>query len=125
MYTDMVGYTALGQRDESLSLVAVAAQQRFLRPVLARHGGREVKTMGDTFLVEFTNALEAARCAYDVQRSVREFNLAVPSEKRIHLRVGIHLGDVVENQGDIFGHVVNVTSRIQLLAEDGAPPNAD
>jgi adenylate cyclase len=119
MYTDMVGYTALGQRDESLSLVAVEAQQRLLRPVLARHGGREVKTMGDAFLVEFTSALEAARCAYDVQRSVRDFNLAMPSEKRIHLRVGIHLGDVVENRGDIFGDAVNVASRIQLLAEDG------
>jgi adenylate cyclase len=119
MFTDMVGYTALGQRDESLSLAVVEAQQKLLRPVLARHGGREVKTMGDAFLVEFTNALEAARCAYDVQRSVREFNLALPAEGRIHLRVGIHLGDLMENQGDIFGDAVNVASKIELLAEDG------
>jgi class 3 adenylate cyclase len=67
--------------------------------------------MGGAFLVEFTSALEAARCAYDVQRSVREFNLTLPSEKRIRLRVGIHLGDVVENQGDVFGDAVNVASR--------------
>jgi TolB-like protein/Tfp pilus assembly protein PilF len=119
MYTDMVGYTALGQRDESLSLTIVEAQQKVLGPVLARHGGRVVKTMGDAFLVEFTNALEAARCAYDVQRSVREFNLALSNEKRIHLRVGIHLGDVVEKEGDIFGDAVNVASRIEPLAEDG------
>jgi len=119
MYTDMVGYTALGQRDESLSLAMVEAQQKVLAPVLTRHNGRVVKTMGDAFLVEFTNALEAARCAYDVQRSVKEFNLALSSEKRIHLRVGIHLGDVVEKEGDIFGDAVNVASRIEPLAEDG------
>ena len=119
MYTDMVGYTALGQRDESLSLAMVEAQQKVLGPVLSRHRGRVVKTMGDAFLVEFTNALEAARCAYDVQRSVKEFNLALSNEKRIHLRVGIHLGDVVEKEGDIFGDAVNVASRIEPLAEDG------
>jgi TolB-like protein len=119
MYTDMVGYTALGQRDESLSLATVEAQQKVLGPVLTRHGGRVVKTMGDAFLVEFTNALEGARCAYDIQRSVREFNLALTSEGRIHLRVGIHLGDVVEKEGDIFGDAVNVASRIEPLAEDG------
>jgi len=119
MYTDMVSYTALGQRDESLSLAVVEAQQKVLGPVLARHNGRVVKTMGDAFLIEFTNALEAARCAYDVQRSVREFNLALSSEKRIHLRVGIHLGDVVGREGDIFGDAVNIASRIEPLAEDG------
>ena len=119
MFTDMVGYTALGQKDESLSLAVVEAQQRLLRPVLARHGGREVKTMGDAFLVEFTSAIEAVRCAYDIQRSVREFNLTLSSEKRVHIRVGIHLGEVVEKDGDIFGDAVNVASRIEPLAEDG------
>jgi adenylate cyclase len=119
MYTDMVGYTALGQKDESLSLAVVEAQQNLLRPVLARHRGREVKTMGDAFLVEFVSALEAVRCAYDIQRSVREFDLALPSEKRMHIRIGIHLGEVVEKEGDIYGDAVNVASRIQPLAEDG------
>jgi TolB-like protein/Tfp pilus assembly protein PilF len=119
MFTDMVGYTALGQKDESLSLAVVEAQQRLLRPVLAKHGGREVKTMGDAFLVEFASAIEAVRCAYDIQRSVREFNLTLSSEKRVHIRVGIHLGEVIEKEGDIYGDAVNVASRIQPLAEDG------
>src|SRR5207253_8389366 len=119
MFTDLVDYTALGQRDESLSLAVVDAQQKLLAPVLARHNGREVKTMGDALLVEFPSALDAVWCAYDIQRAVREFNLALSSEKRIHLRVGIHLGDVVENDGDIFGDAVNVASRIQSLAEGG------
>lgn len=119
MFTDMVGYTSLGQRDESLSLALVGEQRKLLRPILARHNGREVKTIGDAFLIEFSSALDAVRCAYDIQRATREFNISLPSEKRIHLRVGVHLGDVVESLGDISGDAVNVASRIEPLAEDG------
>ncbi|HET7404606.1 MAG TPA: adenylate/guanylate cyclase domain-containing protein [Candidatus Bathyarchaeia archaeon] len=119
MYTDMVGYTAIGQRNESLSLSLVDEQRRMVRPILTKHNGREVKTMGDAFLVEFPSSLDAVRSAYDIQRSAREYNISVPEENRIHLRVGIHLGDVVESQGDISGDAVNVASRIEALAEDG------
>ncbi len=119
MFTDMVGYTALGQRNESLSLALVEEQRRIVRPILLRHNGREVKTIGDAFLVEFPNALDAVRCAYDVQRATREFNISVPEESKIQLRVGVHLGDVVESGGDIFGDAVNVASRIESIAEGG------
>lgn len=119
MFTDIVGYTALGQRDESLSLALVEEQRKLLRPIFSRHKGREVKTMGDAFLVEFPNALFAVRCAYDVQRTTREFNISVPTERRLHLRVGVHLGDVVESEGDISGDAVNIASRIEPLAEGG------
>jgi TolB-like protein/class 3 adenylate cyclase len=119
MYTDMVGYTALGQRNEALSLALVEEQRKLIRPILSRFNGREVKTMGDAFLVEFPNALDALRCAYDIQRATREFNVSLSPEKRIHLRIGLHLGDVVESLGDISGDAVNVASRIEPLAEDG------
>ena len=119
MFTDMVGYTALGQRNESLSLALVEEQRKLTRPVLSKHGGREVKTIGDAFLVEFPNAVDAVRCAYDIQRTTREFNLSLDPDKRIHLRVGLHLGEVIEHQGDISGDAVNVASRIEPLAEDG------
>jgi adenylate cyclase len=119
MFTDMVGYTALGQRNEELSLALLEEQRRVLRPILEKHHGREVKTIGDAFMVEFLNALDAVRCAYYIQRGVREVNLSLPAESRIHLRVGVHVGEVVQSGGDISGDAVNVASRIEPLAEDG------
>lgn len=119
MFTDMVGYTALGQRNESLSLTMVDEQRKLIRSILPKHNGREVKTIGDAFLVQFVNALDAVRCAYDIQREVREFNIPLPDDKRLHLRIGLHLGDVEESDGDISGDAVNVASRIESLAEAG------
>jgi adenylate cyclase len=119
MFTDMVGYTSLGQRDESLFIALVEEQRRIIRCLLPRHGGREVKTMGDAFLVEFPNALDAVRCAYGIQRVSREFNFSQPESRKVKLRIGLHLGDVEESNGDIFGDAVNVAPRIEPLAEEG------
>src|SRR5437899_4764783 len=117
MFTDMVGYTTLGQKNESLSLALVDEQRKLIRPILNKHDGREVKTMGDSFLVEFSSALNAVRCAYDIQRAARKYNISLPVERRVHLRVGVHLGDVLNSQGDISGDAVNVASRINYLAD--------
>jgi Adenylate cyclase, family 3 (some proteins contain HAMP domain) len=117
MFTDIVGYTALGQRDESLSLELLEEYRKVLRPIITDNHGREVKTIGDALLVEFSSALDAVNCAYEIQEAMRQFNSSKPDERRIFLRIGIHLGEVIEDDGDILGDAVNVASRIQSLAE--------
>ena len=120
MFTDMVGYTSLGQRNESLALTLAEEQKTIIRRILASHDGREVKALGDGLLVEFSSALEAVRCALQIQRVVRESNLTSPSDQRLGMRIGIHLGDVVQSgDGDISGDAVNVASRVEALADEG------
>ena len=119
MFTDMVGYTLLAQKNEPVSLSVLEDQRNLIRPILSKHNGREVKTIGDAFLIEFSSALDAVRCAYEIQKAAGEYNSSRPEEQLINLRIGIHLGDVVESQGDISGDAVNVASRIGPFAEKG------
>jgi adenylate cyclase len=119
MFTDMVGYTALSQRNEAVALELLEEHRRILRSIFPRFNGTEIKTIGDAFLVEFQSALEAAQCALEIQRTLAKRNPDVSSEHRIELRIGIHVGDVVHREGDIYGDGVNVASRIQLVAGIG------
>jgi len=119
MFTDMVGYSALAQTDEAAALSALAHHNRLLRPVFAKFHGREVKTVGDAFLVEFDSALDATRCALELQRSLREDNRSSPGGWKTQIRIGIHVGDVVQTGGDVLGDAVNIASRIEPLADPG------
>src|SRR5206468_574773 len=103
MFTDMVGFSALAQRNEALALQLLAAHQRELPPVFAAHGGRAVKSTGDGFLVEFTSALHALHCAIAIQTLLHEQNAHAPSDRRVEVRIGLHLGDVEVRGGDLFG----------------------
>jgi TolB-like protein/class 3 adenylate cyclase/Tfp pilus assembly protein PilF len=118
-FIDLVGYTQLSQRDEESSLRMLEEYRKTLRPIFARHNGSEVKTIGDGFLVEFASALEAVRCAFDLQQALHDLNSGRSSEKKVSARVGIHVGDVVYSQSDIYGDAVNIASRIEPLAEPG------
>ncbi|MBI2947072.1 MAG: tetratricopeptide repeat protein [Verrucomicrobia bacterium] len=119
MFTDMVGYTALTQRNEKLALQLLEEHRLLLRKLFPRFNGREIETAGDGFLVEFASALEAARCAIEIQRSLAARNIAAPPEGQIRLRIGIHVGDVVQKDGKLLGDGVNIAARLQPLAEPG------
>jgi adenylate cyclase len=119
MFTDIVGYTHLSQTNESLALELLAEHQRVLRPAFATYGGTEVKTMGDAFLVEFKSALQAVLCAVEIQKRMADGNATAPPPRKLELRIGIHVGEVVKEGDDIYGDAVNVASRIEPLAEPG------
>ena len=117
---DVAGYSRLMGADEEGTLAQLKAHRRALvDPKIAEHRGRIVKTTGDGMLVEFASVVDAVRCAVEVQRGMAERNAEVPQEKRIELRVGIHQGDIVVEDQDIFGDGVNVAARLESLAEPG------
>ncbi len=115
----MVGYTALAQRNESLALQLLDKHNALIRSVAKEHRGREVKTIGDAFLLEFDSALEAVLCSVRIQSSFREMSRTAAPDERILVRIGIHVGDVIHQGGDILGDAVNIASRIVHFAENG------
>jgi adenylate cyclase len=119
MFTDMVGYSALSQRDDKLALELLEEHRQLLREIFPRFNGTEIKTIGDAFLIEFNSALEAAQCAIEIQRTLAKRNHDVTADRRIELKIGIHIGDVVHRGGDVYGDGVNIASRIEPLAGAG------
>jgi len=117
---DVAGYSRLMGQDEEGTLAALRSVRRELSdPKIKEYDGRIVKTMGDGLLVEFASVVDATRCAIEVQRGMFERNIGTPVEKRIEFRVGIHQGDIIVENGDIFGDGVNLAARLESLAAPG------
>jgi len=117
---DVSGYSRLMGQDEEGTLAALRAVRRELGdPKIAEHQGRIVKTTGDGLLVEFASVVDAVRCAVEVQREMLARNAAVPAQRRIEFRMGINVGDIIIEDGDIFGNGVNIAARLEALAEPG------
>lgn len=119
MFTDMVGYSALTQQNETLALSLLEEHRHMLRPFFDKHEGREIETAGDAFFVEFNSAVEAVNCAIEIQSALHERNKTEPEERRIRLRIGLHIGDVVYMDKHVHGDGVNIAARIEPLAPPG------
>src|ERR1039457_3116065 len=117
---DVAAYSRLMGVDEEGTLAALKRYRRELvDPKITEHRGRIVKTTGDGMLVEFGSVVDAVRCAVDTQRGMAERNADVPIERRIELRMGINVGDIISDANDIYGDGVNVAARLEALADPG------
>ena len=100
MFTDIVGYSALTQRDEALAMELLDLHREMLRPVFIRFEGREIKTIGDAFLIEFPSDLQAVKCGIAMQQCLRDYNDDADPGHHVNIRLGIHVGDVIVRDGD-------------------------
>jgi adenylate cyclase len=117
---DIAGYSRLMGEDEEGTLAAIKAIRRDLTdPKVKEHRGRIVKTTGDGALIEFASVIDAVRCAVDIQRGMAARNAEIAGERRIEFRIGINVGDIIIDEGDIYGDGVNVAARLEALAEPG------
>lgn len=120
MAADIAEYTRLTAEDEEETLSRLAAYRQVFDDLVVRAGGRVFNSAGDGVMCEFPSAVEATRCAIDLQESFRTRNRAYPPHRQMHFRIGISIGDVVERNGDLLGDVVNIAARLQSLAEPGS-----
>ena len=122
LVADVVGYSRLAAADEDRTLARLRGlRSDLIDPAVAVNHGRIVKRTGDGLIAEFLSVVDAVRCAIEVQNGMIERNAGVPVERRIELRVGVHLGDVVEeSDGDLMGDGVNIATRLERIARPGA-----
>ena len=120
MVADVVGYGRLSQVDEEGTRARFQADlKEIFEPKIAAHNGRLIKTMGDGLLVEFSSVVDALRCAVESQQEKAKRDPGIPAERRLDFRIGVNLGDVIVEDGDIHGDGVNIADRMQALAEPG------
>lgn len=120
MAADIAEYTRMTAEDEEETLARLESYRQVFDDFVKRAGGRVFNTGGDSIMCEFASAVEATRCAIDIQESLRTRNFAYPPNRQMHFRIGISIGDVVERDGDLLGDGVNIAARLQSLADPGS-----
>jgi class 3 adenylate cyclase len=121
MFTDIVGYSAMMERDERGTLELLSQHNAIVQAQVQQYGGTVIKTIGDAFLIDFNSVVEAVECAFTIQEACVQFNASRgENQPKLLLRIGVHVGDVVFQENDVFGDGVNVASRIQTQAEPGS-----
>src|SRR5262245_42649815 len=117
MFTDIVGFSRQMGTDEARMLRLLEVHNQIVQQAVSVHHGHVIKTVGDAFLVDFSSVVHAVQCAQQIQTQFRAHNVGKEPGEQLHVRIGIHLGDVVQKDGDVFGDGVNIASRLQSLAE--------
>ena len=117
MFTDIVGFSRQMGADEARMLRLLEIHNQIIQQAVSVHHDHVIKTVGDAFLVDFPSVVHAVQCAQAIQTQLRMHNTEQEKTDQIHVRIGIHLGDIVQREGDVFGDGVNVASRLQALAE--------
>src|SRR5215813_8235292 len=117
MFTDIVGFSRQMGMDEARMLRLLDVHNQVIQQAVAEYHGTVIKTVGDAFLVDFPSVVHAVQCAQTIQAQFRTHNAKKEQDEQIHVRIGIHSGDIVQREGDVFGDGVNVASRLQGLAE--------
>ena len=112
LFTDLVGFTEIMRQDERKAMNILKYKRQLLEPIITNYKGKQLKEMGDGYLISFPSAIEAVKCAIEIQNTTIE----IPA---LNLRIGIHIGDVIQEKNDIFGDGVNIASRIRPFAEPG------
>jgi adenylate cyclase len=116
---DVEGYSRLMRADELGTMRTLTSHRAIMDRLITDHGGRIANTAGDSVLAEFPSVVDAVECAVAVQRTLREANDALAEDRRVQFRIGVHVGDVMVRDGDLFGDGVNVASRVETMAEPG------
>ena len=118
MFTDIVGFTGIMRKNESAGISILENQESLINPLVSKHKGNLIKKTGDGYLLEFSSSVEAVQCAMEMQEAIKEYN-SNQDNLEFHIRIGIHLGDILVMGNDILGDGVNVASRIEPLASPG------
>src|SRR5215217_7374698 len=116
---DVAGYARLMSTDEDGTLCLLNAHREIMDRQITQHGGRTANTAGDSIVAEFPSAVDAVRCAIDIQERLAALNEDIPKERRVIFRIGVHVGEIMVRNGDMFGDGVNIAARMEKLAQPG------